>query len=111
MDRIPERIEDAGNIAIHTLAVMPDVGHGQRDVFGKAARTVHADAERSRTQVTAPGQAVTASSADNVPFAANQVARMEIGHVGSDLHDFADEFVADDHGHGDSFPGPFVPAV
>jgi hypothetical protein len=83
------------------FVVAPDVGHGQRDVFGERARTVHAHAHGVRAQVAAAGQAVAAAAADHVAFAADQVAGEEVGHVGAGLDDPADEFVADRHGHGD----------
>ena len=36
---------------------------------------------------------------------------MEVGDVGADGGDFADELMADDHGDGDGLLGPLVPLV
>ncbi len=57
------------------------------------------------------GQAIAASAAHDVAFAADQVAGMEIVDVGSDLHDFADELVADGHGYGNGALRPLIPVV
>src|SRR5579862_2695381 len=59
----------------------------------------------------ASGETIAAAAADDVAFAADDVAGMEIGDVGADLHDLADEFVADGHGYGNGFLGPIVPFV
>ena len=67
--------------------------------------------ERVRAEMAAAGQAVAAASADDVAFAADDVAGLKIGDVGADLDDFADEFVADDHRHGDGLLRPLVPLV
>ena len=93
------------------LGVMPDVGHRQGDEFGECAGSVDADALRVLAQVPAAGHAVAAAAADHMPFAADDVARPEVGDVRADLDDLADKFVTHDHGHGDRAPGPGVPVV
>ena len=89
----------------------PDVGHGQRDVFGERAGAVHADALRVRAQVAPAGQAVAAASADHVAFAADDIAGEKIGDVGADLDDLAHEFMADRQRDGDGLLRPIVPLV
>ena len=61
--------------------------------------------------MAAAGEAVAAAAADHVAFAADDVAGEEVGHIGPDLDDPADELVADRHGDGDGFLRPLVPLV
>src|SRR5580658_4431396 len=89
----------------------PDISHGQRDVFCEGSRAVHTDAERMRTEVTAACEAVTTASTDDVAFAADQVARLEVADIGADFDDLAHEFVADGHRNGDGLLRPLVPLV
>ena len=92
---VAEGIENGGDIEVDAVMMPPDVGHGQRDVFGERAGPVHAHALRVRAQVAPAGQAIAAAAADHVAFAADDIAGEEIGHVGADLDDLAHEFVAD----------------
>src|SRR5258706_5398796 len=56
-------------------------------------------------------EAVSAAPADDVAFAADDVARVEVLNVRAGGDDAPDELVADDHGHGDRPLGPGVPVV
>jgi hypothetical protein len=111
MDGIAEGIENRGDIQIYAGLVTPQVGHRHRDVIGKRAGAVHADALDVRAQMPPAGQAIAAAAADHVTFAAHQIARVKIADVGAHFHDLADEFVADRHGHGNGALRPFVPVV
>src|SRR5579862_3449960 len=111
MNRVAERIENRGDVEIDGRGMPPDVGHRQDDVFGEGAGTVHTDTESVGAQMAAAGETVAAAATDDVPFAADDVAGMEIGDVGADLYDLADEFMADGHGDGDRLLRPTVPFV
>src|SRR5213079_3119588 len=88
-----------------------DVRHGQRDVLGERARTLHAEPDRMCAEVAPAGQAVAAAAADDVPLAADEVADLEVAHVGADGGHLADELVADHHRHGNRLLRPGIPAV
>ncbi len=111
VNRITERIKDGGDVAIDTVMVMPDIGHGQCDIFSEGTRTIDADTLSFGAEVSATGETVAAASADHVAFTADNVAGMEVRHVGSDFDDFTDKFVSDDHGNGDGALSPRVPFV
>ena len=111
MHGVAEGIEDGGHVEIDSLVVTPDIGHRQRDVLGESARPVDADAHGVGAQVAPAGEAVAAAAADHVAFAADDVAREEIGHIGADRLNPADELVADRHGHGNGLLRPLVPLV
>src|SRR5213596_4239431 len=51
MDRVPERVEDRGDLLVDARPVVPDVGHGQDDLLGKRAVAVDAQADGVRAQV------------------------------------------------------------
>lgn len=44
-------------------------------------------------------------------FAAHNFAGMKVIHIGTDLHNLADEFVSNGHGHRNGRPCPFVPLI
>jgi hypothetical protein len=111
VDRVAEGIEDGGNVERDGLVVAPDVGHRQRDVLRERAGAVHADPLRMRADMATSGEAVATAAADDVAFAADDVAREEVGHVGPDLDDPADELMPDRHGDGDRLLRPIVPLV
>ena len=111
VDGVAEGVEDRGDFKIDAGMMAPDVGHGQRDEFGKGTRAIDAYALGGHAQVAPTGEAVAAASADHVAFAADDVAGEEVVDVGADGDDFADEFVADGHGDGNGFLRPVVPVV
>ena len=77
----------------------------------KSAWAIHADPFRVRAQVPAAGKAITATTTHDVPFAADNVARPKIRNVGTDLDDLADEFVPNDHRHGNRLLRPIIPQI
>src|SRR6185312_921309 len=83
--------------------------HGH--VLGERTVAVHADADGVRAQVLAAGAAVAAVAAHDVAFGGDAVADLVAGDTGADLHDAADELVADGEARLDRALGPFVPLV
>ena len=82
----------------------------QRQILGERAGAIDADALGVLAEMPPAGQAVAAAAADDVPFAADDLAEVKILHVGADLDDLADELVADDHRHGDRSSAPRRPS-
>jgi len=78
---IAEGVKDGGDIAINTVVMMPDIGHGQGDIFSKCAGAIDADALSFGAQVSPSGEAVAAATADHVPFTADDVTGMEVSDV------------------------------
>jgi hypothetical protein len=111
MDRIAERVENGSYIPINAVVMVPDIGHGQSDILSKSARAIDADPFGMGTQMAATGQAIATMTADNVTFAANQVAGKEVRYIRTDFDNGADEFVPDNHRYRDGFLGPRVPIV
>ena len=64
-----------------------------------------------RAEVAASGETVAAAPADDVAFAAHDLAGEEVRHVHADGGDFPDELMPDDHRHGDRPLRPGVPFV
>ncbi len=111
VDGVTERVEDGSDIRIDARAVDPGIGHGQGKVLGKCAGAIDADALGIGAQMATAGQAIAAMAADDVALAADDLAGEKVAHVRADLDDFADEFVADDHGNRDGFSCPVIPFV
>jgi hypothetical protein len=61
--------------------------------------------------MSASREAVPASAADDVPFAGDDLADVEVVDVRAYFDDPANELVADDHRDGDGLLGPGVPVV
>ena len=85
MDRIAERIEYGGHVPVDPVIVMPDVGHGHRNILGECPRPVHPDALGVLAQVPPSRQAIAAPPAYHVTFGAHHFSGEEIFHVGTDL--------------------------
>ena len=111
MHGVAQRIENRGHVVRHRRIEMPDVRHRQREILGERAGPIHADALRFLAEVTAAGQAVSASPANDVPFAADDVVDAEILDVASHGDDPADELMAHDQRHGNGPLRPGVPVV
>ena len=108
---VSERIEDRRNVLVYPRPVVPDVRHRQRYVLGERAGPLYPEPDGVRTQVPAPCHAVPAATADDVPLAADEVADLEVAHVGADRGRLTDELVADNHRHGNRLLRPGIPAV
>ena len=84
---------------------------GSATSSANAPGPLHAEPDRVGAQVPPPGHAVAAAAADDVPLAADDVARVEVAHVRADLDDLADELVPDHERHRDRLLRPGVPRV
>src|SRR5207344_265680 len=73
------------------------------------ALAIDADPDGVAAQMPAPGAAVAAEAAGDVPLARDAVADAEAAHFLSHLDDLADVFVADLHRHGNGLLRPVVP--
>ena len=109
VDRVAEGIEDGGHVLVDAGPVMPDVGHGQGHILSERPVTTHPEADAVGAEVSAPGQAVAAATADDVALAADDVARPEVADVVAHGHDLAHELVADNEGRLDGAGCPGVP--
>ena len=89
----------------------PYIRHRQRDVFGESARPVHTHALRIRAQMPASGEAVPALSANDVAFAAHDVAGRKTADIRPDFNDLTDKLVPDDQPNRYRLSRPAVPLV
>lgn len=111
VDGVAERVEDRGDVEINVRLVLPDVCVRHGDELGESAVGVHADAARFYAQSTLARHTVSAASADEMAFNADDVADCEIDDVRADINEFADEFVADGRRNFDRALRPCVPIV
>ena len=81
MNGVAEGIEYGGDVEFDFLAVLPDVRHGEHNVFGKCAGAANANPLSVSTKMTASGEAVTATAAHHVTFSANEFANPEVRYV------------------------------
>ena len=107
--RVPEGVEDRRHLLVDARPVVPDVRHRQRHELGEGAGPLHAEPDRVGAQMPPSGHAVAAAPADDVPLAADDVARVEVAHVRPDVDDLADELVPDHERHGNRLLGPARP--
>jgi len=111
VDGVSQRIEDRRGIAIDPRIVVPNIGHRQGNVFGEGTGAIDTDTGRVFAEMASAGQAVTASSAHDVPFTRDDLAGKEILYVGADFDDFTNELMTDNHWNGNRFLSPRVPIV
>lgn len=111
MDGISQGIKDGHDVRIDALGVVPHIGLRQGNELSERAGAIHADALGILTKMPTARHAIPAMTTDNMAFAADDVAHLEVVHVAANLDDAADELVPDDHGDGDGLLGPGVPFV
>ncbi|CAM5629473.1 hypothetical protein RLIN73S_05304 [Rhodanobacter lindaniclasticus] len=104
-------VEEGGQLGGDLVGDRPQLGGRHGHVLGERAVAVHADADGVRAQVLAAGAAVAAVAADDVAFGGDAVADLVAGDAGADLHDAADELVADGEARLDRALAPLVPLV
>jgi hypothetical protein len=91
--------------------MLPDIGHGQCDVFSERARTIDADTGGVCAQMATAGQTVSAPTAHDMTFATDDIAGMKIAYVASDFYNSANKLMAHNHGNWNSLSGPVIPIV
>ena len=109
MHGVAERVEDRRYVEVDAGHMTPHVRGRQRDVLRECSREIDPDPLCPGTLHTPARDAVTASPADQVALAAHEVACLEVVDIDAELHDLADELMADDKGHGHVRPRPRVP--
>src|ERR1700691_1619047 len=111
MHRVTEGIVDRSHFLVDLWIMPPNVGHGQRNEFSKGSRSIHAHAQRMRTQVPPSCQAIAAAATDHMPLATHDIAWIEVVDVRAHSDDLPDKFVPDGHRHRNRLLRPGVPLV
>src|SRR4029079_7215857 len=108
---VAERVEDRGDLVGDARPVVPDVGHGERDVLGERAWPLHPQPDRVGAEMPATRHAVPATPADDVALTAHALSDGEPADGGAHLDALADELVADHERDRDRPLRPRIPAV
>ena len=111
MHGVAKRVENRRQIVGDIVRNFKSVKRRDHQIFGKAARTVDADARGIAAQVRTPGAAVTAVAAGDMPFAGNAIAKLKAANLLTDAHHFADVFMAHHHRHRNGLLRPLIPVV
>src|SRR5262245_56464006 len=74
MNGIAKRIKNRRDLGIHFRSMMPDVGHGDADVFRESAGTIHPNSLGVPAQVSAARETIPATATDDVPFGTDSFA-------------------------------------
>jgi hypothetical protein len=111
VDGVAERVKDARHVAIHALAMMPDVCHRQGDVFGKCAGPIDADPLCVSAKVPPSGQTVATTPADDVPSPETTSPGKKSVTFAPTSTISADELVPDNHRHRNGALSPSVPLI
>ena len=98
-------------VASKTSDIAGDIEGRDRQILGKAARAVDANALGVGAKMDPAGAAVAAMAADDMAFARNPFADRISPHLAADLDNVANEFVADRHRHRNGSLGPGIPVV
>ena len=111
MNGVAKRIKNGGDFLVDSRIVSPDIGHGQGNELSEGAGTIDSDAFCRSAEMTPAREAVSASAAYDVAFAAHDVAWIEVADIRADLDNLADELVTDDHGLRNGLLRPVIPLV
>ncbi len=91
--------------------VFPDIRHRQGNVLGKSTGAINANATGMGAEMAAACHAVAAAAADYMALAGDYLPFLEGIHIGANINNFADKFMANNHRHWNSGLGPFVPVI
>jgi hypothetical protein len=111
VDCVTERIEDRGDVAIDVWFVMPNIRHGQNEIFGECTGSIDTYTLGIFAKMAATCEAVSTATAYHVTFTADDFAREKVVNIIADRYNFTDKFMADDHGDRNGLLGPSVPFV
>lgn len=108
---VAQWIEECSNLKVDARSMVPNVRHWQSDVLGKSTSSINADARSVFTKVSTSCHAVTATTANNVPFTAHDIACCKVTYIRTHFNNFTHEFVADNHRHGHGLLRPGIPII
>src|ERR1019366_6978240 len=108
---VSERVEDRRHVKVDVVGVTPDIRGGKRDVLGIRARVIHSDPLGTRAHDAPARDAVATAPADEVAFAAHEIAYRELLDIYPELDDLADELMSDNKRDRHVGPRPLVPGV
>ena len=111
VDRVAERVEDRGDLLVDARPVVPDVGHRQGHVLGERPVASDAEPDRWAHRCRRPARQCRQRPQTTWPSPLTRSPGREVGDVGADLDDLADELVADDERRLDRLRGPRVPRL
>ena len=106
VDGVAERVEDRAEVGVDVVRLHPHVGGWHHHEVRERTVPVDAHGVGADAHLPAPGAAVAAPAADDVPLHGDALAHPELvtaipsGHPGADLHDLAVELVTDRHRRG-----------
>jgi hypothetical protein len=111
MDRVAQRILDAGKFRRYGAIVLPGAGSRDNDVGREAA--VHVDAENACVGAHMPliNQALRAVPADPMALTADVVAYLQTLNLITDFHYLSGKFVPHDARRVYPIGGPAIPAI
>lgn len=111
VDGVAERIEDRGDVEVDLGLVLPNIGLWDGDELGEPAVRVYANPTGISAKGTLAGHAVSAASANQVTFDADNVTGCEVQHIRPYIYDLTNKFVADRRRHLDRLLCPRVPII
>src|SRR2546428_13775755 len=90
---------------------MPDIRGGNAYVLGKSAVAVNAHADGVFAEMAPASQAIAAMAADQMPFAGDEIAGLEVFDVAAHRRYGAHKFMADDHRWTNRLLRPGIPLI
>ena len=111
MNGVAKGIKNGGNLLIDTFKMMPNIRHGNADVFGKGSWTIHPDAYGIFAEVSASGQAIPATTANDMPLGAHDLARIKVTHIFPYGNDLTHKLMPYNHRDWNRLLGPGIPLV
>lgn len=108
MDGVAERIKARDYIEGHARGHPPNIARWNGNIISEGAVAINADPHGVGAEVPATGEAVTAVTANNMPFARDELAQRKSSHARTDIGHGADIFMTNDERR---FDGPLRPRV
>ena len=109
MDGIAQGIEDRADLVIDLVGQRHDVEGGQPQILRERPLLIDADTACLGVEVELARAALTRGFADQMPLAADPLAKVQVLHIAAEFDDLASEFMARHQRHRHGARRPFVP--
>lgn len=111
MDGVAERIKARDYIEGHASGHPPNIARWNGNIISEGAVAINPDPHGVGAEVPATREAVAAVTANNMPFARDELAQRKPSHARTDIGHGADIFMTNDEGRLDGPLRPRVPLI
>ncbi len=111
MGRIAKGVRAGKDIHWNFGITKPDVGDGDRKIFGKSTGSINSHTTGFHTEVPPSSQTVTTATANQMTFTGDEVTRFEVMNISAYLRHSSNKLMSHMHRNRYRPLSPFIPVV